>query len=382
VLTLSGGWLQSTALGWLVLELTDSPFWLGLVSASGSLPILLFSLFAGVVADHHDKRKILLLAQGVACIQAILLATLTYFGRISLFSILTLALVLGIASSFEVPTRQSFFSELVGPGDLPNAIALNSMAFNGTRMVAPAIAGSLIGSVGIAVCFFANAISYLAAFAGLLAIRRNPPHPEPATRSTLGEIREGLQWIRHDIVTRTSVLYIALASILVFPFTVLLPVFARDLLHIGAGGLGWLYAATGVGALLGGLAMTTAANRFPRGRILVFSGSGFSIFVALFALSTPVWMALLFLSAAGFCMILSTASANSLVQERVPDQLRGRVMAVYVVMFLGMTPVGSVIAGTAAGIFSPRISLAVTAMLMLTLMLTVIRRSEALRGAA
>jgi len=370
-----------TALGWLVLELTDSPFWLGVVNASTSLPILLLSLFAGVMADRYDKRKILLIAQGIACAQALILATLTYFGLITVSAIVVLAIVLGIANSFEIPTRQSFFVELVGPRDLTNAIALNSVAFNATRMVVPAIAGILIGTAGVAACFFGNSISYLGSFAGLLAIRRPRPVIEPATTSTWRNIREGLDWIRGDPVARNAVLYIAMASILIFPFTMLLPVFARDLLQIGPRGLGWLYSATGAGALLGGLTMATTVNRFARGRILLVAGTGFAIFVGLFALATPVWLALLFLCAAGFCMIMSSASANSLVQARVPDSLRGRVMSVYVVMFLGMTPVGSLIAGSAARIFNARISLAGGAVAMLIVLASAIWRSSALREA-
>lgn len=381
LLSLTGAWLQVTALGWLVLELTDSPFWLGVVNAATSLPILLLSLFAGVMADRYDKRKILLIAQGIACVQAVILTTLTYLGLVNVAAITVLAIVLGVSNSFEIPTRQSFFVELVGPRDLSNAIALNSVAFNATRMVVPAIAGVMIGVVGVAACFFGNAVSYLGAFGGLLAIRRPPPVIEPPASSTWRNIREGLEWIRDDAVARNAVLYVASASILIFPFTMLLPVFARDLLRIGPAGLGWLYSATGAGALIGGLTMATIANYIARGRLLVIAATGFAVFVGLFALATPVWLALLFLGAAGFCMIMASASANSLVQARVPDALRGRVMSVYVVMFLGMTPVGSLIAGTAARFFNARISLAGGAVVMLMVLATVIGRSTALREA-
>jgi MFS family permease len=351
------------------------------VNASTSLPILFFSVFAGVIADRHDKRRILLIAQGVAGGQALALGLLTHFGLISLSPLIVLAMMLGMANAFEVPTRQSFFAELVGPRDLSNAIALNSVAFNGTRMIAPAIAGPLIEVAGVAACFYGNAVSYIASFFGLLAIRREPPVIEPRTESTWSDIREGFAWILGDGVARIVVLFIASASILIFPYSMLLPVFARDLLQIGPRGLGWLYSATGAGALLGGLVMATAANRFPRGRLLLLAGTGFTGFVGLFAIATPVWLALVFLCAAGFCMILSTASANSLLQSRVPDALRGRVMAVYVVMFLGMGPVGSVLAGTAARLFDARIALGSGALVMLTLIATVMRRSGALRKA-
>ncbi len=379
LLSLVGGWMQITALGWLVLELTDSPFWLGVVNAGASFPILVFSLFAGVLADRYDKRKILLLAQSVAFVQALILAILTHTGMITVASIVFLVSVLGVANSFEIPTRQSFFVELVGAKDLSNAIALNSVAFNATRMVVPAIAGILIGTVGIAACFYGNAVSFLASIGGLLAIRRPAPEVVPVTASTWRNIREGLDWLRGDRVARSAMLYIAAASILVFPFSMLLPVFARDLLRIGPVGLGWLYSASGAGALIGGLTLASMVDRFPRGRLLLSAGTGFALFVGGFALSTSVIAALICLMLAGFCMILSTATANSLVQSLVPDALRGRVMSVYVVMFLGLTPIGSLIAGTAARLLNPRVSLASGAVAMLIVLGAVLWRSSDLR---
>jgi predicted MFS family arabinose efflux permease len=379
LLSLVGGWMQITAMGWLVLELTDSAFWLGVVNAGASFPILIFSLFAGVLADRYDKRRILIVAQSVAFVQALILAVLTHTGLITVASIVFLVSVLGVANSFEIPTRQSFFVELVGQRDLSNAIALNSVAFNATRMVVPAIAGIVIAAVGVAACFYGNAISFLASIAGLLAIRRPAPEIMPATTSTWRNIREGLDWLRGDRVARTALLYSAAASVLVFPFSMLLPVFARDLLRIGPQGLGWLYSASGAGALLGGLTLASMVGRFPRGRLLLTAGTGFTLFVGMFALSTSVPAAIASLALAGFCMILSTATANSLVQSVVPDGLRGRVMSVYVVMFLGLTPIGSLVAGTAARLLNPRVSLASSAVAMLVVLGAVLWRSSDLR---
>ncbi|HUE96994.1 MAG TPA: MFS transporter [Longimicrobiaceae bacterium] len=381
LLSLSGTWLQITALGWLVLELTNSEFWLGVVNAGTSVPILFFSLYAGVIADRVDKRWILIAAQAVMFFQALTLAVLTHLEVITIGWILALVLVLGVANAFEIPTRQSFFVELVGQQDLTNAIALNSSAFNATRMVGPAIAGGLIGAFGIAACFYGNAISYFFVIAGLMAIRRPSPEPAPRTLSTLENIREGFAWIWNERVPRLVVVFVATASVLVFPFTMLLPVFARDLLRIGPQGLGWLYSATGAGALIAGLTVTAISQRVPRGRLLVASGAAMSVFVAAFALTPSFLLSLLFLAATGFAMILSTATANSLLQSLVPNHLRGRVMSVYVVMFLGVTPFGYLLAGSLAGIFGARATLAAGAGILFTILLTQFWRSPRLREA-
>jgi MFS family permease len=375
LLSLSGTWLQITALGWLVLELTDSELWLGVVNAGTSLPILLFSLYAGTIADRLDKRTILIAAQSIAFLQALVLAVLTHLELINIGWIIALVLALGTANAFEIPTRQSFFIELVGEEDLTSAIALNSSAFNGTRMVGPAIAGALIGAVGIAACFYGNAISYLAVLGGLLAIRRPRPERIPRTVSAWENIREGFSWIWHHRVARSIVLFIAAASVLVFPFTMLLPVFARDILEVGPEGLGWLFSATGAGALIGGLALATITEHVPRGKLLVVSATMFTILVGGFALSPSFALSLALLAAAGFAMILSTATANSLLQTLVPNGIRGRVMAVYVVMFLGMTPVGYLQAGAIARILGARVALAAGATILLLLMLGTIWRS-------
>lgn len=369
ILSLSGTWLQITALGWLVLELTNSEVWLGVVNAGTSLPILFFSLFAGVVADHLDKRTILIVAQTVAFLQAAVLAVLTHLGMVNIAWIVVLVLMLGIANAFEIPTRQSFFVELVGERHLTNAIALNSAAFNATRMVGPALAGGLIGTIGIAACFYGNAASYLFVIAGLIAIRRPAPERIPQTVSALTNIREGFAWIWSQDAARIVVGFVAIASILLFPYTMLLPVFARDILAVGPEGLGLLYAATGAGALTGGLTITAIAERIPRGKLLLLSGGGMAAFVGAFALSLIFPLSLLFLACAGFCMILSTATANSLLQMLVPNRLRGRVMAVYVVMFLGMAPIGSLQAGFLAGMFGARYTLAGGATCLLLILL-------------
>lgn len=369
LLSLTGTWMQSTAQGWLVLELTDSELWLGLVTAAGSLPVLLFTLYAGVIADRHDKRRIILAAQAAALALALAMAVLTDRGWITVQWILLLVLLLGTANAFEVPTRQSFFVELVGKQDLTNAIALNSAAFNLTRILGPAVAGFLIGSVGIAAAFYLNAVSYLAVIAGLLLIRLPRVRRPPRTESVRANLCEGFAWLRAHRLARTLVGLIAAFSILAFPYAMLLPVFARDVLRVGAPGLGALLSATGAGALAGGLALAAIGGRVRRGPLLMGASLAFALLVAGFALSRSFALSLALLAAAGFAMILNNATTNALLQSLVPDELRGRVMGVYVFMFLGMTPLGSLQAGALARWLGAPAALALGALALLLVLL-------------
>jgi MFS family permease len=371
--------MQSTAQGWLVLELTDSALALGVVAATGSLPFLLFTLYAGVVADRFDKRRILLTALSAMMVVALAMAVLTHAGRISLPLILLLVLLTGSANAFEVPTRQAFFAELVGRQDLTNAIALNSSAFNLSRIVGPAVAGVVIGSLGIAACFYANAASYLAVLAGLLLIRRVPPRVAPRSASTRDELREGIEFLRGERVATALISLIAAASILAFPFMVLMPVFARDVLGVGAVGLGTLLSATGAGALAGAVALAAVGGRFRRGRLLLATSTTFCVLLGAIALSRSYPLTLLLLAGAGFTMILNNATTNALLQSLVPDRLRGRVMGVYIFMFLGMAPLGSLQAGTLARFLGAPAALAVGASLLLCTILWIWRRTPELR---
>ena len=348
LLSLSGGWMQTTAQGWLALELTNSELLLGVVTAVMSVPTLLFGLYAGVVADRRDKRVIILVAQTFALIAALGLAVLTDLQLIDYGSLLALVFVIGTANAFEVPTRQSFFADLVGEEDLPNAIALNSVAFNATRIVGPAVAGVLIGAVGLAACFYVNAASYLAVIAGLLLMRLPRRVAAPTTSSTLEHLREGLAFIRGDRLVRTLVWLIAAMSMTAFPYVVLLPVFARDVLEVGASGLGWLFSATGAGAMAAGLTLAAGRARVPRGKLIVSACAAFAVLLMCFAISPWFPLSLVLLAFAGFTMILNNASLNALLQSRTPDHLRGRVMSVYVFMFVGTAPVGALGAGALA----------------------------------
>lgn len=365
LLSLAGTWMQSTAQGWLVLELTNSALLLGVVTAVTSLPTLLFTLWAGDLADRHDKRRIILIAQMVALCAALVLAVLTDTERITYGALLALVFVLGTASAFEIPTRQSFFVDLVGPADLPNAIALNSSAFNATRIVGPALAGMVIGTAGVAACYYANAVSYVAVITGLLMMRLPPFTPKPRTASTLESIREGLAYIRSDRLVRTLVWLIAAMSVTALPYVMLLPVFARDVLRVGAPGLGSMLSATGAGALAAGMLLAAGRIRIPRGRLIIGATVSYGLALIAFALSKWFPLSLVLLALAGFTMILNNASVNALLQARVPDRLRGRVMSVYVFMFVGMTPLGALQAGALARWFGAPYALACGAGAML-----------------
>ena len=346
--SLTGTWMQSIAQGWLVLQLTDSPFYVGLVSALGSVGVLVFTLYAGVVADRSDKRRVVTITQTLLMLQAFALAALVATGKVTVESVMALALFLGIVNAFDIPTRQSFLVEMVGKDDLMNAIALNSSMFNATRVFGPAVAGILIGTLGTAWCFALNGVSYLAVIGGLLAMRLPPYVPQPASGSAWAGFRESLAFIASDARVSTLVVLTGLFSVFGFPFLVMMPVFARDVLHTRAAGYGALTAAVGVGALLGALGIAVLSRRIPKGRTLVLGGTSFGLTVALFAASRSFTLSLFILALTGCAMITNNALTNTLLQTLVPDTLRGRVMGFYSFVFVGLAPLGALAAGVIA----------------------------------
>ncbi len=346
--SLIGTWMQNVAMGWLVLNLTNSPFYVGLVAALGSLGVLVFTLYAGVVADRSDKRRTVVLTQTLSMLQAFVLATLYWTHTITVWNVMVLASLLGVVNAFDIPTRQSFIVEMVGREDLVSAIALNSSMFNAARVVGPAIAGTLIGLLGVGACFFLNGVSYLAVIWSLLAMRLPPYVASPGRASAWAGFREIVTFIRGDRRVSTLVTLTALLSVFGFPFLSLMPVFARDVLHVGAGGYGVLMASVGVGAMLGALAIAGWSRRLPKGPMLLTGGTAFGLLVAAFTLSRwfPVSVALL--AIAGCAMIVNNALTNTMLQTLVPDQLRGRVMGFYSFVFVGLAPLGAFQAGVFA----------------------------------
>lgn len=343
--SLVGTWMQTVAQGWLVLQLTDSAYWVGVVSALGTLPVLLLSLPAGVVADRVNKRRVVTLTQALSMGQALVLAALVWTHRVELWHVAAAAVFLGIVNAVDIPTRQSLFVELVGKADLMNAIALNSSAFNAARIIGPAVGGVLIASAGLAACFLLNGLSYVAVLAGLLALRLPAWVPPAALDGGVARFREGSRYIFGDRRVRSLVANTAVLSIFGFPYTVLMPVFARDVLHVGARGLGFLMASMGIGAVVAALGVAVFGPRLPRGRVVAYAGPAFGLCVAAFALTRWFPLAVGMLVLAGATMIANNAVTNTLLQTLVPDGLRGRVMGAYTFVFVGMAPFGAYQAG-------------------------------------
>ena len=361
-LSLCGAWMQTVAHGWLVLTLTNSAFAVGLVTTLGSLPILLFTLYGGVLADRVNKHRVILILQCLMVCEALALGILTVTHLVSVPWVIGLAIFFGLLSAFEVPTRQAFVADLVGKADLMNAIALNSSAFNVSRVIGPAIAGVLIASVGIAACFFANALSYIAVIGGLLLMRLPPAAVNPAhlTEASFREgVREGYRYIAGNRWPRTLILITATLSVFGYSFLTMLPVYARDVLHQGAGGYGALVSAVGVGAAIGALSIAAFGSRVRQGRMAIGAAGALGVVLAASALAPNFMSAFLLFLLCGFAMALCGITANTLLQRQAPDALRGRVMGFYSFVALGMAPFGSLQMGWISEHFGVRAAYAV-----------------------
>ncbi len=339
-ISLVGTWAQIIAQGWLALELTDSPYYVGLVSALGSLPVLLLSLPAGVFADRVNKHRLVILTQSLSLLQTATMAVLVFTHRISFAEMAGIAVFFGVVNAFDMPTRQAFMVELVGKEDLVNAIALNSSAFNAARVVGPSIAGVLIGAVGLGWCYVVDAVSYLAVIVGLLMMRLPRFEPPPPSHPW-AQFREGAVFVWRDRRVLALVAMMAVVSVFGFPYLVMMPVFARDVLRVGATGLGVLMAAVGVGAVAAALGLAAYGPRIRKGRLLLWTGPILGLAIAAFAVTPWFPVALAILPLSGGAIILNTAVTNTLLQTIVPDALRGRVMGFYTLMFTGMAPLGA-----------------------------------------
>lgn len=364
-LSLVGTWMQSMAQGWLALELSDSAFIVGLVAACGSLPILAFSLYAGVLVDRSDKLRLVTIAQSLLLLEAVLLWYLTWSGLMTIPILLGLALFAGAVASVEIPARQSLMIDLVGREDLRDAIALNSSGFNLARIFGPAVAAAIIAKFGLAWCFGVNALSYLTVLIGLSRIVLPPYQPVVVTTSPLQGIREGLAYVFGDRRVRGLVELITVFSILGNPYLSLMPVMARDQLGLGAGGYGLVLSAVGIGGLAGALVLAASAPR-SRGRVLWRTSFLYgALLVALSFLRSPV-LAYPLLLVIGFVMIVNNALANTMMQAIVPDEFRGRLMAIYSLIVIGLPQVvGAFGAGAVARIFGVQSAIGGAAVLML-----------------
>ena len=348
-ISLVGTWMQNVGEGWLILTLTNSPFYVGLTAALSSVGVLLFSLYAGVIADRVDKRRFIILMQLAFMIEAFTVSILIWTNAIAVWQVLVLATTLGIASAFDIPMRQAFVVEMVGKDDLMNAIALNSSLFNAARVIGPAIAGLLIGTVGIAWCYFVNGLSYIAVIAGLLMMRLPYDPRPPKTTSAWTGFREVLAYLRNDRRLRVLMILTAILSVFGFPYIAMMPVFARDVLNRGATGYGALTSSIGIGAVIGALGIALASARIrARGRLMLIGGTAFGILLILFSASRVLALSMVLLGLAGCAMIVNNSLTNTLIQTTAPDHLRGRVMGFYSFVFVGMAPFGAFLFGVVA----------------------------------
>lgn len=347
-ISLIGTWMQTVAQSWLVYRLTGSAALLGLVGFSSQIPVLLLAPVGGSVADRFDRRGIVVATQTTAMCLALILAGLTLSGWVQVWHIFILAALLGVVNAFDIPTRQAFVVDLVGRKDLINAIALNSSMLNGARMIGPAIAGLVVETAGEGWCFLLNGVSYLAVIAGLLRMEVTARTPVPVPGAPTAAIIEGFRYVRQTRPVRTLLLMLGLVSLVGMPYAVLMPIFADRILHGGPRGLGLLLSAVGSGALAGALALAMKKSLHGLGHWVAFSALGFGVSLILFSLSRSFWLSAALLLPVGFFVMVEMASSNTLIQSLVPDALRGRVMAVYSMMFMGMAPFGSLLAGNLA----------------------------------
>ncbi len=348
LISLVGTWMQTIAQAWLVYRMTNSALLLGVVGFASQIPVFIAAPVGGIVADRYNRQRVVIATQISSMILAGILAALTLSHRVQVWQIMVLAAGLGIVNAFDIPARQAFLIDMVGREDLMNAIALNSSMFNGARIIGPAIAGILVASIGEGWCFFANSVSYLAVIAGLLLMRVEHPANLAMRGSPLENIIEGFAFARNTGPIRAILLLLGLVSFVGMPYTVLMPIFADKVLHGGAWGLGILMCATGVGALLGAASLAARVGVRGLGKLIAICAGGFGLSLILFSSSRIFWLSTLLLVPVGFFMMVQMAASNTLIQAMVPDELRGRVMAVYSMMFMGMAPLGALSAGAMA----------------------------------
>jgi MFS family permease len=365
-MSLIGTWMQTMAEGWLALELTNSAFLVGLVAVATSIPILLFSLPAGAIIDRADKLRLVRIAQGCYLVEASVLWGLTATHHITIHSLLGLAFVSGLIASIEIPARQSMYIDLVGREDLPEAIALNSSGFNLARVLGPGIAAAVIAGLGIAWCFFLNAVSYVAVLAGLFMIKLPAFKPHPGHARPWVGVRQALRYMRRTPNVRALMLMVTAYSILGIPVLALMPVVARDMFGLGAGGYGLLLSCLGIGGMVGALSLAAVGHRISRVKLLIVASMTWPTLLIAFSFCRIPALGYLLLLGIGCTMILNGAIANGLIQSVVPNELRGRVMAAYSLVVVGLAQVvGAFSAGVVANVLGVATAIGIAAGIML-----------------
>lgn len=354
--------MQTVAQAWLVYRLTQSSFMLGVVAFCNLAPVLLFTLFGGIIADRASRHRLLIVMQSIALVQSLVLALLTLGGWITPVHIVVLALVLGMVHAFEMPARHSFLAEMVPKADLSNAIALNSSAFNLARFLGPSLAGILVVWVGEGMVFLINTFSFLAVLMALLAMRTEQRSVASLSGSTLKHLYEGLHYAWHSMHIRVGLFMVALVSFVSASITTLMPVFAGTVYAGNARTLGWLLSAIGIGALIGALKLAQRKSISGIDRVIGMASmiAGFAVIV--FALTPHFWLALTLMVIAGYAQTTAAAATNTLIQVLLPDKLRGRVMSLFSMVFIGFMPLGSLMAGSLAQVIGVEYTVAIFGM--------------------
>jgi len=348
LISLVGTWMDTIAESWLVYRLTGSSLLLGTVAFASQIPVFPMAPLGGMAADRWDRRSIVIATQSTSMFLAFALAFLTLSGRVHVWEVIVLAALMGVVNAFDIPARQAFLVDMVGRENLINAIALNSSMFNGARVIGPSIAGILVAKYGEGWCFFANAVSYIAVIAGLLMMRVSRAASRTHSASPFEHIAEGFRFVSNTAPIRVILMLLGLVSLVAMPYSVLMPIFAEHILHGDARTLGVLMGATGIGALTGALVLATRTGVRGLGSWVWMACAGFGASLILFAFSRWYILSVLLLVPVGFTMMVQMASSNTLIQSMVPDRLRGRTMAVYSMMFMGMAPLGALFSGALA----------------------------------
>ena len=357
VVSLTGTWAQRVAQDWLVLELTDnSGVALGVVTGLQFLPVLLFGLYGGVLADRYDKRRLLIGAQAVMAVFALCLAALDLSGAVQLWHVFALAFALGLATAVDTPVRQAFVVEMVGPEDVPNAVSLNSVTFNTARIVGPALAGLAIAAVGTGWVFLANALSYAAVLLGLRAMRADQLQPSPPLAKAKGQAREGLRYVRSRPDLLVVILLVAVVGTFGLNFSVTLALVVKEVFGRGSGSYALLLSALAAGSLLGALASARRTGP-PRQRRLFLAALTFALLEVAVGLAPSYALMVVLLVPTGAAVLTFSTTANSIVQLGSAPQVRGRVMALYILVFLGGTPLGAPLIGFVADVLGPHAGL-------------------------
>lgn len=347
-ISLAGTWMHQAAQAWLIYELTHSPLYLGLLGMAMSLPMMVFTLFGGLLADRFPKKSLLVLTQSMGVLPPLILWILTLSGLVKVWHIIVIAFLIGLITAIDLPIRQSFLIEMVGRGNLLNAISLHSAAFNGARMLGPAIAGVLIEHLGPEWCFFINSLSFIPIVGVLKTMTISDELRPAASKGIIRDIKEGFSFILHRRDLSLVITTIMVFSLFGIPYHHFLAVYAEDILHIGAKGLGFLMSSSGLGAFVAALLLAFLGDVKNKRVYMAVAGVLFSIAYICFSLSRLTWLSVPFLFIAGWSLVSFLANANSILQLSVEDHLRGRVMSVFSLFFLGMAPLGSLVIGTVA----------------------------------